>query len=136
MEPESVGMAFLRSLWEAPQNALGHAAGLARTRSLPRVQYDPEGRREYVYETAEGSTPVTSGHVMLLPPGTTDETLAHERVHTEQSRRYGPLYELLNAIGAATGTTSFGNKDMAHPFEAEAYLRTVPQGDPDAEFWR
>lgn len=123
---ESAGKSFLRGLWEMPQRAIGHVAGVARTGRLPRLQFDPEGREEYVYETPEGSIPVTSGNVMLLPPNTSEDTLAHERVHTEQSRRYGPLYELVNVLGGLTGRSDI--EGMEHPLESEAYLRTEPQG--------
>lgn len=126
------GARFLRGLLQAPQNAVGTTVGLLRSGRLPTVRTDPEGNPEYVYETAEGSSPTAMGEHLMLPAGfdpTRPEdavSLAHERVHSEQSRRLGPAYLPASALGALLSRLQGGDPDLDHPLEDEAYLRTEP----------
>lgn len=115
----------LMSMWQAPQTALGTAVGMARTGGLPSVQQDPEGNDEYVFRMPEGASPQAMGQTLMLPPNTSDTDLAHERVHTEQSRRYGPAYLPINMFASILAG---GSGDLEHAMEDEAYLRTEAPG--------
>lgn len=125
MADRSIARRLLEGLWQSPQTALGGAIGLARTGRFPNLQRDPEGRDELVFPMPEGASPQAMGQVMFLPPNTSDTDLAHERVHSEQSRRYGPGYIPMNWLaGLLAGRAG----DLNHAFEDEAYLRTEPSG--------
>lgn len=135
MAGRSFGKAFLSGLLQSPQNALGTTIGLLRSGKLPTVRQDPEGNPEYVYEMAEGASPMAMGEHLMLPKGFDPATnpndavsLAHERVHSEQSRRMGPAYLPANALGVIMSRLQSGDPDLDHPLEDEAYLRTEPSG--------
>ena len=125
---------FLRGLTQAPQNAIGTTVGLLRSGKLPTARVDPEGNPEYVYEVDENASPMAMGEHLLLPrgfdPATRPEdavSLAHERVHSEQSRRMGPAYLPASFLGGLMSRFSAGgDPDLDHPLEDEAYLRTEP----------
>lgn len=130
----SFGSAFLRGLLQAPQNAIGTTVGLLRSGKLPTQRTDAEGNPEYVYATPAGSSPMAMGEHLMLPEGFDPEanpedatSLAHERVHSEQSRRMGPAYLPASFLGGLMSRLSAkGDPDLDHPLEDEAYLRTEP----------
>lgn len=125
MERSSPLVQALSTIWQSPQTALGGAIGLYRTGRLPNIQQSPEGDYELVFPMPEGSSPQAMGQTLMLPPNTSDVDLAHERVHGEQSRRYGPAYLPMNMLANMLAGKA---GDLNHAFEDEAYLRTEPAG--------
>lgn len=126
--PSSEGALKLRQalmdLWQAPQNLLGLGVGIAKTGKLPTHSMDAEGNREFRFET-EGEDPLAIGSSILAPKDIKPEHLAHERVHTEQSRRMGPLFMPARILGDQMSKLTTGDPYLDHPLEDEAYLRTA-----------
>jgi hypothetical protein len=112
--------------WESPQTAIGLAKGYSEGGKLGRVGMD-NGQLSLTMAMPEGSLPRQSGQTLLAPPTMSPVDKAHEAVHGEQSRRYGPGYIPMNILGAKlSALQSKGDEDINHPFEDEAYYRTEP----------
>ena len=115
---------ILMDLWQGPQNLIGLARGVYKTGGLPYQSMDPEGNREFRFDV-EGDDPLTLGSVISGPKGLSGTNLAHERVHTRQSRETGPAYTPLRMLGDAKSMHDTGDPYLSHPFEDEAFLETA-----------
>lgn len=64
------------------------------------------------------------GHVVLMTPLASEETLAHELVHVRQAERWGPLflpaYLLAMLVARIVGADPYWD----NPFEREARVRS------------
>lgn len=98
---------WLRALWTAPTNLIGHLAGLLVSGGRPRrVQGPAAGAWLYGIRRGLGLDwvgAVTLGHVILYRPGMFDGRagrliLAHELAHTRQHDWLGPIYLPLHIL--------------------------------------
>lgn len=121
-------MQMASDAWQGPQTLAGLAYGAAKTGKLPYHSMDPEGNREFRFDV-EGEDPLTMGSVILGPKNMRPDHLAHERVHTRQSRRTGPAYIPLRVLGDVMSKHDTGDPYYGHPFEDEAYLETAGTND-------
>lgn len=119
------GKQMLSDLWQGPQNLIGLATGVAKTGKLPYHAMDPQGNREFRFDVP-GEDPTTIGSTIMGPADLGGTNLAHERVHTEQSRRMGPAFIPARVLGDLMSRANVGDPYLDHPMEEEAYLRTAP----------
>jgi hypothetical protein len=103
---------------------LGLGKGIVKNRSLPSASIQ-NGSPEFRFTTPPGSEPEAEGAVISAPADISPEGLAHERVHTAQSARYGPAYQPLKGLGALSSLADTGETYFGHPMEMEAYLKTA-----------
>jgi hypothetical protein len=99
--------AWLRALWTAPTNLIGHLAGLLVSGGRPHVVRGPAARA-WLYPIRDGLglnwvAAVTLGHAILYRPGMFDGRrgrliLAHELAHTRQHDWLGPAYLPLHIL--------------------------------------
>lgn len=120
----------LQDAWQGPQNLIGLAQGYAATGELPTHSMDPEGNREFRFKTP-GQDPLTVGSVISADPNIAGKDLAHERVHTRQSRETGPMYIPSRVLGEQMSKFDTGDPYFGHPMEHEAYLETGDTDDVD-----
>jgi hypothetical protein len=123
------GKQALMDAWQAPQNLIGLGQGYAETGELPTHSMDPEGNREFRFNTP-GLDPRSVGSVISADEDTiTPDQLRHERVHTRQSRETGPAYMAARAIGEHM--TGSDDPYFGHPYEDEAVQEGPDSQDKD-----
>jgi hypothetical protein len=116
-------LAWLRALWLAPTNLIGHLAGVVVGQGRPRrVQGPAAGAWLYRIRGGIGLDwvgAVTLGHVVLHRAGMFDGRagrliLAHELAHTRQHDWLGPLYLPLHVLAQATSALLSVGQEPRH----------------------
>jgi len=125
-----VGLALVY-LWAFPTSAVGLAIFLlgrlggatAELRNGVLEAHGPGVRRILgALPVAFKVQAITFGHVVLgRDPGCLDRTRAHERVHVEQSQRWGPLFIPAYLLAGAFAWLRGGDAYRDNPFERQAY---------------
>jgi len=124
VKPPNLLLQALMDLWQGPQNLIGLGAGFAQTGQRPTQSMDPQGNREFRFNVPN-SEPRAIGSSIIGPENPDPESLAHERVHTRQSRELGPSMLASRLLGDQMSKFDTGDSYFGHPMEHEAYLETA-----------
>lgn len=117
-----------RYLWASPVTVLGLVAAAAslsvpRPRSHVLVCRSGSGFAR-LFLSKRGYCAMALGHVVLMTPLASEETLAHELVHVRQAERWGPLFLPAYLLAMLAARIVGDDPYWDNPFEREARVRS------------